>query len=100
MAKRISLAEVRRMLPVGTRFTAEFIGFNARVCKPENRVTKRTVVKQTANQMVSVKQDGEHVWHQWSHSIAEQYNDGSIVLSMTEDEGKPPDPFLKIAVEV
>lgn len=99
MVKRISLAEVRRRLPVGAKFTAEFIGFNGKVCKPENRCTKRVVEKQSAHQMVSVKEDGERVWHQWSHTLAEEHEDGSIVLSMTEDEGKKPEPFLKIVIE-
>lgn len=100
MVKRISLAEVRRRLPVGAKFTAEFIGLNAKVCKPENRCTKRVVEKQTSHQMVSVKEDGERVWHQWNETMAHEHEDGSIVLSMTDgDESKKPEAFLRITLE-
>jgi hypothetical protein len=108
---KMSVAELKRLLPVGTEYTAEFIGeLNMRVLsnlgpttlvKPENeRIARRRVVKQNS-QMVSLILDGpkqgvETHLH-WSGITARKDTDGGIIV--TNKEYNPPKDFLKIRLE-
>lgn len=73
---RISISALRKRLPVGSTFTAEFI--------PTGEKTKRKVVGQTTHEMVSEILDGEKAgrWSycSWTNVIANQEN-GVITLS-------------------
>jgi len=81
---KISAAEVRRRLPVGTECIVEFIGINRKHCAPGNERTRRRIIGQTASQMVSLFLEGPKVDHriylQWYRITAEE-KDGAIILS-------------------
>ena len=95
---KISLTQLRRILHVGAQFTAEFIGINAKIAKPERVRTYRTVRKQNSRHMVStIDNDGEtpgtEVWLNWQGVTAEQQGE-FIVLTM--NDVTPSEQFLKI----
>lgn len=95
----VSVAEVRRRLPVGTEFTGEFIGINAKNCRPGMQVTRRRVVKNSSHELESVMLNGPQkdglIHLNWKH-VAAGERDGNIILTMTET--KPPEKFLKITL--
>jgi hypothetical protein len=95
---KIAIAEVKRRLVEGVEYTGEFIGINAKMCKPGMQVTRR-VVRKNKTEMVSVFLDGpkkdESIYLNWKNVTAEE-RDGSIFLSMTETER--PDEFLRITL--
>lgn len=95
---KIAIAEVKRRLAEGIEYTGEFIGINAKMCKPGMQVTRR-VVRKNKTQMVSVFLDGpkvgEPIYLNWKNVTADE-RDGSIFLSMTETE--QPEEFLKITL--
>jgi hypothetical protein len=96
MSKKVSLSKLRKILSVGAQFTAEFIGINARIAKPENVRTYRTVRKQNSKHMVSTIDSaipGTEVWLNWKGISAEK-NGEFIILTM--NEVSPPEEFLKI----
>jgi len=94
---KISAAEVRRRLPVGTECTVEFIGVNRKFCPPGNERTRRRIEKQTVNQMKSRflngPKEGNNIWLNWLGVKAED-QDGAIILS-DDQQGE----FLKIETE-
>lgn len=95
----ISLAKLRLRLPVGQRFTAEYIGPNAKAGLPEKRFTQRTVVSQSSYQMVSVRDsDDQKVYCTWSNVKAEVEESGSIVLTMGEQGDRSKEHFLRITI--
>lgn len=83
----ISLASVRRQLPPGTEFEAEFLGtFNS--SRPDDeRLTRRRVVSQTSHKMVSTiltgPKAGRPIDCQWSH-VRATHEDGRILLWINE----------------
>ena len=102
---KLSIAEVKRRLPVGTEYTGEFIGtMNVRVIgnlgvtnlhkSEQERITRRRIVKQTS-EMVSEFLDGpkagQQIYLTWKGVSAQEDTDGSIVLMMDNVE-----PFLRI----
>ena len=103
---KISIAEVKRRLKIGTEFTAEFIGQNAIHCKTGMQITKRRVLKNNS-QLESILLDGPNkgktIHLNWTNVTAQE-KDGSIILSMNEKQGsecvpqQPLDEFLKITL--
>lgn len=95
---KIAIAEVKRRLVEGIEYKGEFIGINAKMCKPGMQVTRRVVLK-NKTEMVSMFLDGpkkdESIYLKWKNVTAEE-RDGSIFLSMTETER--PEEFLKITL--
>jgi hypothetical protein len=96
--KKIAIAEVKRCLAKGIEYPAEFIGINAKMCKPGMQVTRRVVLK-NKTEMASIFLDGpekdESIYLNWKNVTADE-RDGSIFLSMTETEH--PEEFLKITL--
>lgn len=108
---KMTIAELKRRLPVGAEFTAQFLrgpitvrgNCGDTVLATDNTPRRRRVVKQTS-QMVSVHLDGPKVGHNayltWKGTTARQDTDGSIILTMNDDEGKrPPEDYLKITLD-
>ena len=96
----MTIAEVRRRLPVGTEFTAEFINPVGRAKFGEGQHTsRRRVTKQSAREMVSLfldgPKEGKEIFLGWKNTKARE-EDGSIIFTMT-DTGSPQD-FLKITI--
>lgn len=96
---KITIAQLKRRLPVGTKYTAEFIGVNRRFCKPGMEVTRRIVSKQTS-EMVSILLDGplhgRNIYMKWAGTTADE-REGSIYVSGMDEFGTP-DEFLKITI--
>lgn len=103
MAK-LSIAEVKRRLPVGCIYLGEFIGGNAHRAKPGNVCTKRRVETQKSqmvsrlltgpNSNLSPRDDNkELIYLHWVGITADE-RDGSIFLTLVEGE----DEFLKITI--
>jgi hypothetical protein len=102
---KIAIAEVKRRLPVGTEFTAEFLreplvvrgNCGDTVMAPVQMITRRRVVKQTS-QMVSVYLDGpkagKEIYCDWAGVSAREDTDGSIILTNTKVS--PAEDFLRI----
>lgn len=109
MASKISIAEVRRRLPVGAKFTASFVGpmtmvvqgnLGATTLPPANdRTTERVVKRQSSSTMVSEfltgPKIGKSIYCDWAGMAAREEGDGSIVLSHERD-GEQKD-FLSIS---
>ena len=96
--KKLSLSKLRKILSVGAQFTAEFIGINAKIAKPDRVKTYRTVRKQNTRHVVSTIDNageipGTEVWLNWQGVTAEQHGE-FIVLTM--NDVNPPEQFLKI----
>jgi hypothetical protein len=95
----LSLAEARRRLAPGREFTCEFIGSNARHCKPELRVTRRRVLKQSAQEMCSEVLDGPFagtpIYLTWRGTAVEEHPDQLLVYMLAHD-GLPAAAFLKL----
>ena len=93
----LSRAEVRRRLPIGAKFTGEFIGKNRQFCRPGMEVCQRQVIKQNSYEMLCLLLDGpksgEETHLTWKHIDALE-RDGAIILRMTEVN--PPEEFLRI----
>lgn len=108
--KALSIAEVRRRLPVGKEFRSAFVGSlvihgNAgRVELPVPPVTTRRVVKQTPLKMTSVYLDGEkkdtesHCY--WAFVVCREEADGTIVLSHYDDEKNETTDFVRISFDL
>ena len=98
--RAISLAEARRRLPVGTEFIGEFIGINARICKPGMQTTRRQVVKNSSHELESILLDGpkksQLIHLNWKHTSVEEEN-LSLIFTMTEVT--PQEAFLKITIQ-
>lgn len=91
--KKLSIAEVKRKLPVGTEYTAEFIGkINTR--NVSQRILRRRVLKH-GNEMVSLLLDGPHQGEEialsWKDTTAEEDDLGIIFLTRINAE-----TYLKI----
>lgn len=93
---KLSIAEVKRRLAVGTEFTAEYLGGPLVVRGNCGDTTfqvpppsKRRVIKQTS-QMVSIHLEGpkagQSVYCDWAGVAAREDTDGSIVLTMKSPE--------------
>ena len=99
---KISCAEMRRLLAVGTTFQAEFVGDNRRFARPNRINTSRRVTKQTAYEMESLlfPSDGSDpqgiiIYLTWRGLEIE--NNGKDYL-FTNKENKDTEPFLKITL--
>lgn len=97
---KLSIAALKRMLPVGMHFTAEFYGIvNRAVALKSGLITRRCVTKQTSD-MVSVYLDGPRtglsIWLNWRGVSAKQEEDGSITLFQKVTDHQT-EPFLKIS---
>jgi hypothetical protein len=97
---KISCAEMRRLLPVGTTFQAEFIGDNRRFARPNRINTSRRVTTQTAHQMESLlfPSDGSDpqgivIYLTWKGLEIE--NSGKEYLFTNKEDGEL---FLKITL--
>ena len=90
---KLSIAEVRRRLPVSSTFTGEFIGNNGKICKPENKVLRRQVISQRPQEMESKLKEGpdegKSTYLAWPGVIA-RLEDEAIILTCTGED------FLKI----
>lgn len=92
---KMTIAELKRRLPVGAEFTAQFLrgpitirgNLGDTVLPADNTPRRRRVVKQTS-QMVSVHLDGpkagQEAYLTWKGTTARQDTDGSIILTNTE----------------
>jgi hypothetical protein len=96
---KISIADVKRRLPVGTKFAAEFIGRNAVHCRPGMQFTSRQVKRQTSQYMESEFLDGPTVGETidliWKGKEAKQVGEAIV---FTNTSVNPPEEFLKIRV--
>lgn len=94
---RLSITKVREQLPEGREFTGEFIGLNAKFCRPGMQVTRRRVVKNSSYQLLSRFLDGPQkgrlIYLAWKGLTAEDV-DGAVILTKTVDG--EPEAFLKI----
>mgnify|MGYP003989206587 FL=1 len=96
----LAIAALKRMLPVGTEFTAEFCGHNIvklimRCDKWAGKlITRRKVTRQTGD-MVSEFLDGpdtgKEIYLNWKGVKARTNENEEIILTQNED-----DDFLKI----
>jgi hypothetical protein len=110
MSTKLSIAALKRMLPVGAEFTAEFCCRTAVIVRgnlgttthfvpqPDDlRISRRRVVKQTS-QMVSEyltgPKQGQQIYCQWTGTTARRDASGDIVLTNTQVD--PPEDFLRI----
>jgi hypothetical protein len=95
---KIAIAEVKRRLAVGTEYTGEFVGVNARMCAPGMQVTRRRVVNnktQLVSELLDGPKAGQLIYLNWKNVVADE-RDGSIFLTMTETP--KPEEFLKITL--
>lgn len=87
---KLSIAELRRRLPVGATFTSTFIGKNSSIARPTMLQTKRRVLKQSARDMVSVITQGEHtgenIWVNWKFVSATVDDTGKVTVYMQEHD--------------
>lgn len=102
---KLSIAEVKRRLSVGTEFTAEFLrgplvvrGNTGDTVMPVPAPSRRRVTKQTS-QMVSVYLDGpkvgKSIYCDWAGVTAREDTDGSIVL--TNNKVTPAEDFVRFS---
>lgn len=86
---RLSIAEVRRRLPVGKFFTGEFIGRNGQLCKPENKILRRQVEAQKSNEMECRLKDGPDegrvTYLEWIGVLARE-DENAIILTCTGED--------------
>lgn len=80
---KISIAEVKRCLPVGKEVSFEYVGF------PKNGVkSKRKVIKNSSYQLITTILDGpktgESVYLDWNGVTADE-RDGDVYLKDTEE---------------
>lgn len=96
---KISVAEMRRMLPIGATFTAEFIGRNASRAKPEDIKTKRVVISQSSAEMVSrfVGRD-RTATNIWKSKKVDKLSENEYQVSMILNDDIE-DPYLKIILD-
>ena len=99
---KISCAEIRRLLTIGTIFQAEFVGDNRRVARPNRISTLRRVTKQTAHEMESLlfPSDGSDpqgiaIYLTWKGLEIE--SNGKDYL-LTDKGNGDKEPFLKITL--
>jgi hypothetical protein len=95
---KIAIAEVKLRLAEGVEYTGEFVGVNARMCKPGMQVTRRVIVKnksEMVSRFIDGPKAGEVIYLNWKNVTADE-RDGSIFLSMTETA--TPEEFLKITL--
>jgi hypothetical protein len=106
---KLSIAQVKCRLTVGTEYTGEFIGpLNTRVVsnvgpvlltRPEaERITRRKVVKQTkdmASEFLTGPKQGQTIYLNWAGVTAREEN-GSIIL--TQNFNDKSEDFLKITL--
>ena len=93
---KLSIAEVKRQLPVGTEFTAEYCGPCVRFAT--ELVTRRRVVKQTGTMTTRIltgSKAGHLVYCEW-HGVVAREECGSIVLTNTQVQ--PAEDFLRITL--
>ncbi len=89
--KKISVAELRRKLPVGQHFMVTFVGKNARFAPPHRLHTERKVLKNSSYEMESlIIQEDKPIHLTWKGLSCHQIGD-SYILS-DEHQGD----FLKI----
>ena len=93
---KIAIAELKRMLPVGQEYMAEFIGVNRIHCKPGIQLTKRIVVKSNS-ELISKFLDGPRINEliylgSWVGITADKREDGIYLSSSEIGE------FLKISL--
>lgn len=92
------LTQLRKLLPVGTEFTAEMIGDNRRRCLAGQVLTRRRVVQQSRVEMASEMLDGPSpgtvVWLTWKFAEVVERPDGAIHLRFNDQRPEPD--FLKI----
>jgi hypothetical protein len=97
---KVSCAEMRRLLTVGTTFQAEFIGDNRRFARPNRINTSRRVTTQTAYEMESLlfPSDGSDpqgiVIHLTWKGLKIENNGKEYLFTGNEDK----EPFLKITL--
>lgn len=87
---KLSIAELRRRLPVGATFTATFIGKNSSIARPTMRQTKRRVHTQSSYHMTSVITEGQHadevIWLTWKFVSATVDDTGKVTVYMQEHD--------------
>lgn len=80
---KLSIAEVKRRLPVGTEYVGEYVGGNARNVKLGGRIARRRVTKQTSYEMTSEVLTGPNsgsIPHlTWQGQKARE-DDGAIII--------------------
>ncbi len=95
---KLTIAELRRQMPVGTQFKAAFLPRKNSVTPADTNEYFRIVVKQTPTKMVSKylegPREGQEVTCTWRYVVAREEN-GKIILTHT-DQGRSDD-FLAIA---
>jgi len=88
MSNILSIAEVRRRLPVGMQMEVEYLrgtlvvhGNTGQTTIPPTAPQHRIVIKQTTHKMESKRADGKVVHLEWRGVTAKEVDDGAIVLS-------------------
>jgi len=102
---KITIAEVKRRLKIGTEFTGEFVGSNAKVCKPGMQITQRRVTKnnkELESLLLDGPNSGQKIYLNWTNVVADE-RDGSIFLALNEEQALECVPqrnpeFLKITL--
>jgi hypothetical protein len=99
----MTIAELRRLLPVDKEWTGEYLGGSLVVLGNAGSTTfhpnppaRRRVIKQSAYEMKSMMLDGpkanQVVYHNWKGTKARKENDAII---LTDETGRD---FLKITI--
>jgi hypothetical protein len=91
---KISIADVKKRLGVGVEFVGEFVGDNAKFCRPGMEKTRRRVVTnntQLVSEFLDGPKVGQVIYCKWAGVTADE-RDGGIFLTSDGEE------FLKITI--
>jgi hypothetical protein len=102
---KLTIAELRRLLPVGTEYTATYLGadqvihgnLGPSIFEVDHKPYRRRVIANTSKMMRSLVIDtGSEPRCEWNQTLARWEDDGSIILSFPGSERGTYEDFMKI----